>query len=110
MNGKHFWTSNEGTYDTNLKGGNYEVHVSMIGFRDVDTIIDLDRDRVLDFTLTESVTGLEEVLLEGHMHKKTSQQVVYVDDEYLEKQFNGSLASSLERRKWDQTGRAAMGS
>ena len=97
INGKYFWTSNEGTYDTNLKGGNYEVHVSMIGFRDVDTIIDLDKDLVLDFTLTESVTGLEEVLLEGHMHKKTSQQVVYVDDEYLEKQFNGSLASSLER-------------
>ncbi|MFV8281220.1 TonB-dependent receptor [Christiangramia marina] len=97
INGKYFWTSKQGTYDTNLKGGNYEVHVSMIGFRDVDTIIELYKDLVLDFTLTESITGLEEVLLEGHMHKKTSQQVVYVDDEYLEKQFNGSLASSLER-------------
>jgi len=97
INGKYFWTSKEGEYNTKLKSGNYEVHVSMVGYRDFDTIIDLDENLILSFSLAEFVTGLDEVLLEGHVHKKTSQQVVYVDDDYLEKQFNGSLASSLER-------------
>lgn len=97
LNGRYFWTSAEGSFSGKLKKGSYDVHVSMIGFRDVDTVIVLDEDLVRDFQLMESVTGLDEVALEGHLHKKTSQQIEYVNEEYLEKQFNGSLASTLER-------------
>ncbi|MCH4823875.1 TonB-dependent receptor [Gramella lutea] len=97
INGKYFWTSTDGNYKADLNSGTYELHVSMIGFKDVDTIIQLNQDLRLDFTLSTSVTGLEEVLLQGHQHRKTSQQVLYVENEYLEKQFSGSLATTLER-------------
>ncbi|MCP9198844.1 TonB-dependent receptor [Gramella sp. GC03-9] len=97
INGKFFWTSSNGKYTAQLIDGLHEVHVTMIGYESVDTVVKLDQDLQLDFKLSPSVTGLEEVLLEGHEHKKTSQQVLYVDNEFIENQFSGSLASTLER-------------
>ena len=94
---QYFWTSEEGSYSAKLPEGNYKVHVSIIGFTPVDTVVQLHKNRTLDFVLKQSINGLDEVMLEGHQHKKTSQQVLYVDNDYLQNQFSGSLASSLEK-------------
>ena len=94
---QYFWTSEEGRYSAKLAEGTYNIQISIIGFISVDTIIQLQENKRLDFTLKQAVNGLDEVMLEGHQHKKTSQQVLYVDNEYLQNQFSGSLASSLEK-------------
>ncbi|SFC91226.1 iron complex outermembrane recepter protein [Zunongwangia mangrovi] len=94
---QYFWTSEEGFYSAKLAEGTYQIEVSIIGFTSLDTVIQLQQDKRLDFVLVQSVNGLDEVMLEGHQHKKTSQQVLYVDNEYLQDQFSGSLASSLEK-------------
>ncbi|MFC6859471.1 TonB-dependent receptor [Zunongwangia atlantica] len=94
---QYFWTSEDGFYSAKLAEGTYQIEVSIIGFTSLDTVIQLHENRKLDFALEQSVNGLDEVMLEGHQHKKTSQQVLYVDNEYLHEQFSGSLASSLEK-------------
>ena len=94
---QYFWTSEEGFYSAKLAEGTYQIEVSIIGFTSLDTVIQLHENRKLDFALEQSVNGLDEVMLEGHQHRKTSQQVLYVDNEYLQDQFSGSLASSLEK-------------
>ena len=94
---QYFWTSEEGVYSAKLAEGTYQIEVSIIGFTSLDTVIQLHENRKVDFALEQSVNGLDEVMLEGHQHKKTSQQVLYVDNEYLQDQFSGSLASSLEK-------------
>ena len=94
---QYFWTSEEGFYSAKLAEGTYQIEVSIIGFTSLDTVIQLHENRKLDFALEQSVNGLDEVMLEGHQHKKTSQQVLYVDNQYLQDQFSGSLASSLEK-------------
>ncbi|WBL24747.1 TonB-dependent receptor [Zunongwangia sp. HGR-M22] len=97
INDQFYWTSADGDYSAKLTEGDYQLHVSIIGYQSVDSLVHLTGNSVLNFELKRAVNGLDEVLLEGHQHKKTSQSVLYVDNEYLEDQFSGSLAASLEK-------------
>lgn len=67
---QYFWTSEDGFYSAKLAEGTYQIEVSIIGFTSLDTVIQLHENRKLDFVLEQSVNGLDEVMLEGHQHKK----------------------------------------
>jgi iron complex outermembrane receptor protein len=81
----------------NLKEGEHRISVSYIGFRNLDTIISLAEDAVVNFKLQEDAAALEEVLLNGNARRRSSKNIEKVNKEYLQEQFSGSLATTLER-------------
>ncbi|PWS30731.1 carboxypeptidase-like regulatory domain-containing protein [Pedobacter paludis] len=57
-------TNNDGSYILNLKQGNYDILVQLIGFKAVNkNIVITDKSVKLDFVLEESVTQLAEVTI-----------------------------------------------
>lgn len=97
INKKYIWTTENGKYRTQLKAGKHQIKLSVIGYKPIDTLINIEQNRVLNFKMSQAINGLDEVLLKGHQHERTSQHVLHVNNEYLEKEFKGSLASSLEK-------------
>lgn len=81
----------------NLQDGEYKVSVSYIGFQTLDTVISLTEDREINFQLREAEATLETVILEGTPRRRTSENIEKVNSDYLQEQFAGSLANTLER-------------
>lgn len=81
----------------NLKEGEHRISVSYIGFKTLDTVISLAEDAVVNFKLQEDTAALEAILLNGNARRKSSENVEKVSKEYLQEQFSGSLATTLER-------------
>lgn len=81
----------------NLKEGEHRINVSYIGFRTLDTVISLAENAVVNFKLKEDAAALEEILINGNARRRSSENIEKVNKEYLQEQFSGSLATSLER-------------
>ena len=81
----------------NLQENNYRINISYLGFTSIDTVISLSEDTVLDFRMKEGADNLQAVLLEGIARRLSSENVEKVNKEYIQEQFSGSLANSLER-------------
>ncbi|WP_438710203.1 TonB-dependent siderophore receptor [Aquimarina muelleri] len=63
-------TDEKGRYSISLEKGNYNILFSAISYQEVIENIILDREsQILDVTLKKSITGLEEVLINGGNHK-----------------------------------------
>ncbi len=97
IDNKFILTEENGNYQIDLKEGKHRVTVSYIGFKDVDTVISLSEDTVVNFSLEEDQASLSEVLINGTTRRKTSENIEKVDQTYLQDQFSGSLAKSLEK-------------
>lgn len=98
INNKFVLAGEDGNFHIgNLKEGEHRISVSYIGFRTLDTIISLSEDTVIDFKLMEDTSALEAILLNGSSRRKSSENVEKVNKEYLQEQFSGSLATTLER-------------
>jgi len=80
-----------------LKEGEHRINVSYIGFRTLDTLISLAEDTVVNFKLKEDAAALEEVFINSHARRRSSENIEKVNKKYLQEQFSGSLATSLER-------------
>ncbi len=91
-------TSKTGHYHfTNVKEGTHKVNISFVGFKTIDTILTLRQDTVLNFVLKEETAFLDEVVLSGIPRRRISQNVEKVSGKFIQNQFAGSLAKTLER-------------
>ncbi len=97
--GNFFTTTNDtGSYHLgHLQQETYHVSITYLGFESIDTIITLKEDTVLNFILREDTAALEEVILSGLTQRRQSVNKESVSREYLQDQFSGSLAKTLER-------------
>ncbi|MGY5846037.1 TonB-dependent receptor [Salegentibacter sp. HM20] len=86
-----------GEYSLNLPKGEYRINVTFLGFREIDTLVNLQRDRVLNFVLEEDMAGLDEVMISAIQRRSSSQNIERVSKDFIQEQFSGSLAQSLER-------------
>ena len=88
----------DGSYHlSNLGEGTHQIQVSYMGYVSVDTLIRLSKDRILNFRLKPDTSTLGEVLIQTRAIEKTTVSREVVDQEYLQKEFTGSLAKSLEK-------------
>ena len=81
----------------NLEESSYRVNISYLGFATIDTVIFISDDKVIDFTMKETADNLQAVLLDGIARRSSSENIERVNKEYIQEQFSGSLANSLER-------------
>lgn len=97
--GKFFVTTNKSGYYhlDELKEGSYMVNVSYLGYRTIDTVLTLSEDTVVDFILKEETASLSEVVLSGIPRRRVSQNVEKVTGTFIQDQFAGSLAKTLEQ-------------
>lgn len=97
--GELFVTTNKtGHYRLdNFKEGTYSVNISFVGFKTLDTVLTLQQDTVIDFVLKEETAFLDEVVLSGIPRRRISQNVEKVNREFIQDQFAGSLANTLEQ-------------
>jgi hypothetical protein len=58
-------TNSYGFYSISLPPGNYDLHISYLGYSSIDTIIDLQKSIHLDFEMSESVRQLQEVVIKA---------------------------------------------
>ncbi|HSI71190.1 MAG TPA: TonB-dependent receptor [Gillisia sp.] len=81
-----------------LPRGTYRMTVTYLGFKSIDTLITMDEDKKVIFTLKEDTSSLSEVLVSTFNGRRTSSEnVEVVTQEYIQEQFTGSLAKTLER-------------
>ncbi|PKD21665.1 hypothetical protein APR41_01380 [Salegentibacter salinarum] len=98
INNRFVLANEDGLYRIgNLKRGEYRIRVSFIGFRTSDTIISLRENTVVNFKLQEDAAALEAILLNGSARRSSSENTEKVNKEFLQEQFSGSLANTLER-------------
>lgn len=98
INGKFVLAGENGYYNVrNLEEKDYRVNISFLGFTTIDTVISLSEDMVIDFRMIESADNLQAVLLEGIARRVSSENVETVNKQYIQEQFSGSLANTLER-------------
>jgi iron complex outermembrane recepter protein len=82
----------------NLPSGSYRMTVTYLGFKPVDTLINMDEDKKIVLTLEEDTSSLNEVLVSTFNGRRTtSENIEVVTQEYIQEQFTGSLAKTLER-------------
>jgi iron complex outermembrane recepter protein len=82
----------------NLPRGSYRMTVTYLGFKPVDTLINMDEDKKIVLTLEEDTSSLNEVLVSTFNGRRTtSENIEVVTQEYIQEQFTGSLAKTLER-------------
>ncbi|UJH91701.1 TonB-dependent receptor [Antarcticibacterium sp. 1MA-6-2] len=91
-------TNADGRYRfANLRSGRHRILVTYIGFKSLDTIISLDQDAEVNFQLKEERASLETVILKSIQRRTSSENIIRVSDTYLQEQFDGSLANTLEK-------------
>lgn len=81
---------------TPLKKGAYKIYISYVGFKPIDTLINVDSSSNFVFELQQDIELLSEVLLKEKNSSKAYQSTK-VDDQFIKENFAGSLAKSLER-------------
>lgn len=97
--GNRFALSNaEGSFKlNNLEEGAHRLIVSFIGFQNLDTIISLKEDMVISLKLTEDTSFLGEVIVTSNIRRLSSENRETVTQAYIQDQFSGSFAKTLER-------------
>lgn len=98
LNGR-FALSNAGGYFKlgDIDKGSHRVNVTYIGFHTLDTVINIDEDKVVVFKLKEDTSALGEVMVSTSARRVSSENKEVVNQAYLQDQFSGSLAKTLER-------------
>lgn len=94
-----FTLTNAGGYFKvdNLSPGSYRIIVTYLGFHSLDTLIKMDEDKEIFLTLKSDTSALTEVLLTSNARRRSSENKEVVNQDYIQEQFTGSLAKTLER-------------
>lgn len=86
-----------GFYQFNsIEKENHEIHIYSDGFNELIKEINLTQNQIFNFTLSKSVMILEESVIK-HSHQKNINNVETVNQEFLQAEYSGSLAKSLEK-------------
>ena len=103
QNEKQVLTSSNGRFEiAGLSSGNYELHISYLGYQCIDTVIDLHQGKLnLTFRMKKNFEQLHEVEITDHAHenrnKEESLSVEFANAKYLNQNRGGSLGESLKR-------------
>jgi iron complex outermembrane recepter protein len=73
------------------------IYISNLGYSSVDTIIDIHQDKFVTFQLMTETSALDEVVIQQHLNQRHKVSNQIVSEEYIQDQFAGSLAITLER-------------
>ncbi|QCY69685.1 TonB-dependent receptor [Antarcticibacterium flavum] len=94
-----FTLTNAGGYFriANLPRGTYRMTVTYLGFKSIDTLITMDEDKKMNLRLEEDTSSLTEVVLSSTARRSSSENREVVSQAYIQEQFTGSLAKTLER-------------
>lgn len=94
-----FTLTNAGGYFriANLPRGTYRMTVTYLGYKEVDTIITIDDDKKILLSLEEDTSTLKEVLVTANARRSSAENKEVVTQAYIQEQFSGSLAKTLER-------------
>lgn len=85
-----------------LAFGVYELHLSYLGYQCIDTVLDLQQDKLnLIFRMKKDFEQLSEVEITDHAHENRNKEealtVEFANAEYLNQNRGGSLGASLKR-------------
>jgi Fe(3+) dicitrate transport protein len=103
----HTYSDSLGNYHLKVKAGKYILKASLMGYRSIDTAIEISNDRQMDLVLQEKVTHLKEVNITSSKEKTTGitrlhsvegtninagkkNEVIVVDDETVNKSTNNT--------------------
>ena len=94
-----FTLTNAGGYFriANLPRGSYRMTVTYLGYKAIDTIITMDDDKKIVLILEEDTSSLKEVLVTANARRNSAANREVVTQAYIQEQFSGSLAKTLER-------------
>lgn len=103
LGNRYTFSNISGQYSiSGINSGSYRISISSVGYKNIDTLIIVNKDLILDFSLDENVTVLQEVVVqsegrENRIKKRTSESLEFADDTFIRKNLGGSLIQSLER-------------
>jgi hypothetical protein len=63
-------TNSYGFYSLSLPEGKYTIHYSYLGYEKRDTILNIDRDQIINIEISPSVIALKEVIVSGEKNDK----------------------------------------
>ena len=94
-----FTLTNAGGYFriANLPRGSYRMTVTYLGYKAIDTIITMDDDKKIVLILEEDTSSLKEVLVTANARRNSAANREVITQAYIQEQFSGSLAKTLER-------------
>jgi iron complex outermembrane receptor protein len=93
----HATTLPDGTYTLpGIAGGSHRIVVSYIGFKSLDTIIDVYNNRILNAVLKPESTQLQEIVLTENALAKSTAHEQKLRTETIEKYSNASLGDALK--------------
>ncbi len=92
----HTYTDKDGRFEIpNMEQGQNSIEVDYIGFKSFDTILNLNGESINLKVLLKTDDALDEVILNKKLASRI-QNVEKVNAQYIEDNFSGSLAKSLE--------------
>lgn len=97
--GNRFALTNPGGYFRldGIERGTYHLSITYLGFKTLNTQLTLDEDTNEEFTLEDDTAALNEVLLTSSARRRSAENKEVVNQAYIQEQFTGSLANTLER-------------
>ncbi|MDR2222439.1 MAG: TonB-dependent receptor [Flavobacteriaceae bacterium] len=91
-----FMTDVKGKFESQpLDKGKHRLKISFIGYKPIDTLLQVDTDLKVHFHLKEDATLLEQVVVDTHA-QKTVANTEKVSNQKLVERFAGSFAKTLE--------------
>ncbi len=79
-----------------IEKGSHQIHIYLEGYNELIQDISITQSQTFNFTLSKSVFILDETIIK-HAHNKDVTNVETVNQEFLQSQYSGSLAKSLEK-------------
>lgn len=93
----HAMTLPDGTYTLpGIPAGSHRVVISYIGYKSLDTVIDIYHNRILNAVLKPESTQLQEVVLTENVSAKSTTHEQRIKTEVIEKYSNATLGDALK--------------
>jgi len=91
-------TNAEGIFEIELlPRAEIQLYISHIGYKSLDTIIDLHQNKHIVFRLKTEESSLEEIVIKHQVNGQQSVAKQIVSEEYIRNEFSGSLSKTLEK-------------
>lgn len=97
--GDRFALTNAGGYFRidGISKGEHFLSISFLGFQTLNTPITVDKNLEMNFALKEDTSALGEILVTGNNRRVSAENKDVVSQAYIQEQFAGSFAKSLEK-------------
>lgn len=79
-----------------IEKGKYQIHIHLEGYMELIQTISVTQNQTFNFTLSKDLVVLEESVIK-HAHEKEIKNIQTINQEFLQSEYSGSLAKSLEK-------------